>query len=111
MCDKGHHHIWNGHGRSRNRSPGGVARWIVQTVGGTSATAPLWATLVARLNQALGNPIGFLNPSLYETQDRGVLRDITVGNIGSYSATPGWDACTGFGSPNGVRLLNALKNS
>lgn len=83
----------------------------LQTVGGTSATAPLWAALVARLNQALEKPIGFLNPLLYETQNRGVLRDITVGNIGSYSATPGWDACTGLGSPNGVRLLNALKSA
>jgi kumamolisin len=81
----------------------------VQQVGGTSATAPLWAALVARLNQALGTPVGFLNPHLYDPSLRGVLRDIVDGNNGSYTAATGWDACSGLGSPNGVRLLNALK--
>ena len=79
----------------------------VQTVGGTSATAPLWAALIARLNQAVGKPLGFPNPVLYKTS--GVLRDITVGSNGAYSARPGWDPCTGLGSPNGTRLLAALQ--
>jgi len=82
----------------------------VQPIGGTSAAAPLWAGLTARLNQALSKPVGFLNPSLYKSLASGVLRDITDGDNGAYKAGPGWDACTGFGSPNGTRLLSALKS-
>ncbi|MGH2512649.1 MAG: S53 family peptidase, partial [Candidatus Limnocylindrales bacterium] len=64
--------------------------------GGTSAVAPLYAALVARLNQRLGRPVGFLNPALYGPAQAGV-RDITKGTNGAYSAGPGWDACTGLG--------------
>ena len=73
-------------------------------VGGTSAVAPLWAGLVALLNQSLGKPVGFLNPNLYGpiAQD-GVFRDITSGNNGAYSAGPGWDACTGWGVADGAQ--------
>jgi len=80
------------------------------TVGGTSAVAPLWAGLVALLNQSLSQPVGYLNPSLYQTiaLEAGTLNDITSGNNGDYSAGPGWDACTGWGSPNGAGLLQAL---
>jgi kumamolisin len=78
-------------------------------VGGTSAVSPLWAGLVARLNQALGKPVGFLNPLLYgAVAGSGAFHDITSGNNGAYSAAPGWDACTGWGSPDGARLLAAL---
>ena len=77
-------------------------------VGGTSAAAPLWAALVARLNEALKSRCGFLNPVLYTKAAKGVLRDITVGNNGDYEAGPGWDACTGLGSPDGQKLLKAL---
>jgi kumamolisin len=76
-------------------------------IGGTSAVAPLWAGLVALLNQALGTPVGFLNPAIYQIGES-VFRDITVGNNGYWSAGPGWDACTGLGSPNGTALMNAL---
>jgi kumamolisin len=72
-------------------------------VGGTSAVAPLWAALVARLNQAVGKQLGFLNPTLYASPS--ALDDIVSGNNGAYTAGPGWDACTGLGSPNGARLL------
>ena len=59
-------------------------------IGGTSAVAPLWAGLVACLNQGLGKPVGFLNPTLYAlTSQSGVFRDITSGNNGAYSAGPG----------------------
>ncbi|HET9059264.1 MAG TPA: S53 family peptidase [Acidimicrobiales bacterium] len=75
------------------------------TVGGTSAVAPLWAGLVARLNQALGRPVGFLQPVLYSSAASGALHDITTGNNGAYQAGPGWDACTGLGSPDGAKLL------
>jgi kumamolisin len=82
-----------------------------QPIGGTSAAAPLWAALIARLNQALGKPVGFLNPPLYKNMSSGVLRDIIDGDNGAYRAGTGWDACTGFGSPNGSRLQEALKNA
>jgi kumamolisin len=79
-------------------------------VGGTSAVAPLWAGLVARLNQGLGKPVGFLNPLIYSLPaSAGAFNDITQGNNGNYKAKSGWDPCTGLGSPNGQNLLNALK--
>lgn len=82
------------------------------TFGGTSAVAPLWAGLIALLNQKRGHPIGFLNPLLYQHYQSLVqsnaLRSITSGNNGRYSAGPGWNACTGLGTPNGKQLLAAL---
>ena len=79
-----------------------------EVVGGTSAVAPLWAGLIALLNQQLGKNVGFLNPQIY-TLGEGPFYDITSGNNGDYSAGTGWDACTGLGSPNGQALLTALK--
>ncbi len=80
-------------------------------VGGTSAVAPLWAGLIARLNQGLGKPVGFLNPTLYGlTSQSGVFRDITSGNNGAYSAGPGWDPCSGLGVADGTKLLQALSS-
>jgi kumamolisin len=83
----------------------------LEQIGGTSASTPMWASLVARLNQGLGARCGFLNPLLYGKFSSGVLRDITVGNNGAYAAGPGWDACTGLGSPNGGQLLQGLSGS
>ena len=78
-------------------------------IGGTSAVAPLWAGLIALLNQQLGKPVGFLNPLLYGSLvGTGAFRDVVSGNNGSYSAGPGWDACTGWGSPIGSKLLAGL---
>jgi kumamolisin len=71
-------------------------------IGGTSAVAPLWAALLARVNQLTGKPAGFLNPQLYKNPQ--ALRDITSGNNGDFAAASGWDACTGLGSPNGAAL-------
>src|SRR6185437_2684929 len=65
-------------------------------IGGTSAVAPLWAGLIARINGTLGRPVGFLNPMLYAHAS--ACRDITSGNNGAYKAHKGWDACTGLGS-------------
>jgi kumamolisin len=79
-----------------------------QQIGGTSAAAPLWAALAARLNQGLNSKVGFLNPMLYGSLSSGVLHDITRGNNGSYRAAPGWDACSGIGTPEGNRLLQGL---
>jgi kumamolisin len=72
-------------------------------VGGTSAVAPLWAALIALLNQQRGSNIGFANLTLYQNAENG-FHDITKGNNGAYSAEPGWDPCTGLGSPNGGQL-------
>jgi kumamolisin len=74
--------------------------------GGTSAVAPLWAALIARVNEKLGTHAGFANPKLYK---HGVQRDITSGNNGAYAAGPGWDACTGLGSPDGAKVVTALQ--
>ncbi|MGA2012133.1 MAG: S53 family peptidase [Solirubrobacteraceae bacterium] len=79
-----------------------------QTIGGTSAVAPLWAGLIARLNQQLGAPVGFAQPRLYPLLGTSSFHDITAGNNGSYSAGPGWDACSGLGSPDGTALQAAL---
>lgn len=78
--------------------------------GGTSAVAPLWAGLIVLMNQKLGHPVGFLNPLLYGTlAGKGLLHDITSGNNGRYAAKSGWDPCTGWGTPNGTKLLQALQ--
>src|SRR6266576_6111174 len=78
-------------------------------IGGTSAVAPLWAGLIALMNQKLGHPVGFLNPLLYGSLvGTGSLRDITSGNNGAYASKAGWDACTGWGTPIGAKLLHAL---
>ena len=77
-------------------------------IGGTSAVAPLWAGLIARLNQQLGRPVGFLNPFLYSQASLGGVHDITQGNNGAFKAAPGWDPCTGLGSPDGAQILRLL---
>jgi kumamolisin len=75
-------------------------------IGGTSAVAPLWAALIARINAASGTPAGFINPRLYAS--RNALRDIRDGNNGDFAAATGWDACTGLGSPNGAQVAALL---
>jgi kumamolisin len=77
-------------------------------IGGTSAVAPLWAGLIALLNQALGKPVGFFHPFLYAAAGKGV-HDIVSGSNGAYAAGPGWDPCTGLGSPDGSELLEGLR--
>ncbi|HWY24591.1 MAG TPA: hypothetical protein VNX47_06710, partial [Nevskia sp.] len=75
-------------------------------IGGTSAVAPLWAGLIARINAIKGSPVGFVNARLY--QNPGALNDISQGNNGQFAAAAGWDACTGLGSPNGTALAGIL---
>ncbi|SRR5579884_1342564 len=98
-----------------------------QLVGGTSASTPLWAAIIAIANQMAGHPLGFINPAIYKLgtgptahQD---FRDITSGNNNAYihgntqvkgfTATQGWDAVTGWGAPLADRfipdLISALK--
>jgi kumamolisin len=87
--------------------------------GGTSAVAPLWAALIATINQKLKGRVGFVNPQLYSlSRASGAFHDITVGNnrvsfqqfknVG-YDAGPGWDAASGLGSPDGTALSSALR--
>jgi kumamolisin len=60
------------------------------------------------INQQHKSPVGFLNPKLYALAKSQSFHDITQGSNGSFSARPGWDACTGVGSPDGAKLLTAL---
>lgn len=82
--------------------------------GGTSAVAPLMAALVILLNQAKKKNVGFLHPFLYANAAKGVVRDVTSGTnaikntVKGYNAGPGWDACTGLGTPDGTAILNNL---
>jgi kumamolisin len=85
------------------------------SMGGTSAVAPLWAALIARLNEVLQTKLGFITPLLYEMNGNGAktVRDIVKGFNGpvrtqGYRAKIGWDACTGLGSPDGEKILNWL---
>jgi kumamolisin len=75
-------------------------------IGGTSAVSPLWAGLVALLNQQRGVSAGFLNPSLYTHAPAG-FHDITSGNNGSFVSGPGWDGATGLGTPDAKQLAFA----
>jgi hypothetical protein len=93
-----------------------------ETTGGTSAATPLWAGFAALANQqavAAGLPvIGFVNPALYHIGTNSgftsCFDDITVGNNTNttsaihFLAVPGYDLCTGWGSPSGGSLIIAL---
>jgi len=105
---------------------------VSNSVFGTSCAAPLWAGFTALVNQqAAANgqpPVGLLNPALYRVAGESIyasaFHDITTGNnawgtlgssgiAGSYDAfyaCPGYDLCTGLGTPNGTNLINALLN-
>lgn len=92
------------------------------TVGGTSCAAPLWAGLLALVNQqavAAGQPVvGFINPAIYEIANESIyaaaFHDITTGSNAwanspnAFYAVPGYDLCTGLGTPKGSGLINAL---
>jgi kumamolisin len=78
-------------------------------IGGTSAVAPLWAALIAVANQQNGKSAGFIQPAIYAAKAKTSFHDITQGNNGSFKAGPGWDACTGLGSPIAPQLIAAVK--
>ena len=85
-------------------------------IGGTSAVAPLWAGLIALANAQNGKSAGFLQPALYAPKGKAAFRDITSGTNFSgaptgFTAGPGWDACTGLGSPIGNKLIAAVNPS
>ncbi|HEX7388398.1 MAG TPA: S53 family peptidase [Castellaniella sp.] len=77
-----------------------------QVVGGTSAVAPLWAGLIARINALQPQPVGYAHARLYAAPQ--AFRDITQGSNGGFSATKGWDACTGLGSPKGQQVAQVF---
>jgi kumamolisin len=82
---------------------------------GTSASTPLWAALLAVIGQALGTRVGFLNHLLYKGQLSRGFNNVTSGNnetdpaVAFFKARPGWDPCTGWGTPNGGRLTTLLR--
>lgn len=91
-------------------------------IGGTSCAAPLWAGFTALINQqgaASSKPsVGFINPAIYAigkgTNYNLAFHDITTGNNtspsspGKFLAVSNYDLCTGWGTPNGTNLINAL---
>ncbi|KAF7378371.1 Family S53 protease [Mycena sanguinolenta] len=86
-------------------------------VSGTSAATPMFAAMIALINDRLiaaGKPVlGFLNPFLYSAQGRAAFTDITSGTnpgcgTNGFSAGPGWDPVTGLGTPNFEQLLAAV---
>ncbi len=97
---------------------GGYALW---SEGGTSASGPFWAGLIALADQEAGHPLGFVNPAIYQIA-RGpeyheAFHDITTGNntvvlngttITGYHAGPGWDPVTGWGTPDARVLIPLL---
>lgn len=82
---------------------------------GTSASCPVWAALLTRLSEKMGRRVGWVNERLYGSGGAG-CRPIIVGGNGrtgsqhGYSASPGWDPCTGWGSPDGAGLLALLSS-
>jgi subtilase family serine protease len=94
----------------------------VDPIGGTSAAAPLWAAFTALVNEQAAaqgkSPVGFINPALYAIAKGSMytncFHDITSGNNTNantdnlYFAFPGYDLCTGWGTPTGINLINAL---
>ena len=82
-----------------------------EVIGGTSAAAPLWAGLFALVNAAAGRPAGDPHAALYAKPT--VFNDVTTGNNKSgsvgYNAGPGWDPCTGLGTPKGAAVVSAFQ--
>jgi kumamolisin len=88
-----------------------VMEGIELAMGGTSAVAPMWSALTARINQRLGVPIGFFSPILYRQPDEQLFVDVTTGSNGRFQAGAGWNPCTGLGVPVGIAIEKALRQS
>jgi subtilase family serine protease len=100
---------------------GFLGSWAV--FGGTSASSPAWAAIIALANQANGGPLGFVTPKIYRLGNMGLaatFHDITVGNnsdldgqfaVDGYIATPGYDLTTGEGTPNVAAFIQAIAGS
>ena len=75
---------------------------------GTSASTPVWAALIARLNKKLGYRLGWLNELFYKLKDTPAFKSVVNGDNGFFPAAYGWNAATGLGTPNGVELARAI---
>jgi subtilase family serine protease len=97
------------------------AQDMVQSHGGTSAAAPIWAALIALADQYAGRHLGFVNPAIYQIarspRYHQAFHDITTGDntvqfppttVTGYQAAPGWDPVTGWGSPDAQVLIPLL---
>lgn len=99
--------------------------YMLTGAGGTSASAPIWAGLIALADQEAGHPLGFVNTAIYRiatgSEYRQAFHDVTTGNntmtvttatgpatIAGYPAGPGWDPVTGWGTPNAQVLVPLL---
>lgn len=84
----------------------------METYGGTSLSCPIWAGLMAIIDQARStagrSPVGFLNTYIYTMLGTNVFNDIVSGTNGAYSAGPGYDLCSGVGSPNIANIISLL---
>jgi subtilase family serine protease len=99
----------------------GAGRYVFFSSSGTSAVGPLWAGLIALADQDAGRDLGFVNAAIYRiglsASYHRAFHDITEGNntmtfpdetVTGYQAAPGWDAVTGWGSPNAQALIPLL---
>ncbi len=89
--------------------------YTISVHGGTSASAPLWAGIIALADQYAKRHLGFVNPAIYQiarsSHYHQAFHDITAGPAGTitgYRAGPGWDPVTGWGSPNAEVLVPLL---
>ncbi|MGI8711626.1 MAG: hypothetical protein ACR2NR_00250 [Solirubrobacteraceae bacterium] len=100
---------------------GGGSPYTILNSGGTSASAPILAGMIALADQYAGRHLGFVNPAIYRigrsASYHEAFHDVTTGNntpafpghtINGYAAAPGWDPVTGWGSPNAQALIPLL---
>ncbi len=100
----------------------GGDKYVIRNSGGTSASAPIWAGIIALADQYAGRHLGFVNAGIYRiarsAQYHQAFHDVTTGDnsvsfppktVTGYQAHPGWDAVTGWGSPNAAVLVPLLK--
>jgi len=78
-------------------------------MGGTSAVAPLFAALAARIGQHTGHALGFFASLAYGASGRSCFRAIASGSNDRYRTATGWNPCTGLGAPIGTALQAALQ--
>jgi subtilase family serine protease len=94
---------------------------MIRDSGGTSASAPIWAALIALADHYAGRRLGFVNPVIYRIARsryyHQAFHDITAGDntaefppttITGYRAAPGWDPVTGWGSPDAQVIIPLL---
>ncbi len=86
-----------------------VFEGVTFAMGGTSAVAPVWAALTARLNERLEKPLGFFSPLLYGAPASTFFRDVTSGSNDRFHSAAGWNPCTGLGVPAGNAIEAMLR--